>query len=1832
MSPARTASSMPLRRRGLFSLAVLASLVAFASAAHVAQATKYFDSFFGGTGATGGLFSTSSSGVGDVAVNDPSVDDGNGGAFDGWVYVVDRGGNRIQAFDSDYSFQWAIGRDVSGVNEQQRVTVDATGGSYTLTFDPGTTAPETTDPIAFNASASSGTSSVQTRLRALPSIGATGVSVSGSSSGPRTITFTGPLAGTDVAELTADTTGLTGGGMAVTVETLVEGAGGSFTGFEKCSVAAECKSGTTGSLGGEFNVAQGVDVDQATGHFFVRERSNNRRVQEFTADGDFVRAWGWDVVQEATTDDTPGDGFETCFAQADCQGAPAGTELGQFASSGSNSSGIAVAPPGSPTAGDVYVADPGSTNSSDSAAGRRVLQFDVPANPASPVVAVAAIGDAALFGPLAGLGDDNPRHIAVDSNGILYAPADGSVVGVVRYDTASGEFLTAISSSVLGVSGFSVTGLEVDQAADRLFVGRPNAFGGNSLGVAEFDVAGVPAEVDSSRLVDVHGHGVDIAPNGLGLNPASGELFIPTTTAPAAMGTGSRVLVWDDDGVDPPPDVDPLPPSDVECDSATLRVEINPNGPTGFPTSYRFELSKDGISWEAVTADASAGDGGVAVSLDDSVSGLEGNTVYRVRVIATRSPSAGLVRSSELVFQTDPCAPVVETVGSQHVTDTTAQLVGRLNPGGLSTTYWFEWGNDSYGNRVPVTPGVAGGGGTLRVVEALSGLEPERFYHFRLCAQNSLVASKVCGADRVVGTRSAPISGSERRAFELITSPFKTLRRGGERGDFEGNDYSRFQGVTPSVDGGSAMWKVFPGGIDPDAGHGFTWADPTEVRERTATGWHGDATLKVAPTTTVGSGTGNTEALSADLRTQVLGLTSLSLFSTGGSTGIGVMGDNGGPLGAGWYPTVHPDWMEPADVASYNQPVPTVLDDRGKLAVAGTASGAGGFRDLSPVDGGGPAESLDPPQVDGGALVRFDAPDWRPTDLINECTGSVGGGTATELPIRHDAGTPVGPPFSVWNVTVTAGSDVVAVNFEQQAEFGSQGPFGAGQVIIPFDVGENFPPETTIEAVGSGTFTASANATASGTGTLGAQSNPAAANDDVVGTRSCEEGSPVHVRGATLPPVGADNDLDGSRMGIFSDDGSRFFFSSPDEGAPSLCSDATGADSDCPRQLFARSYDAAGEASVDWISRPEPALFDPADPDQGRQAIGLMGNGAAFEAASTDGRVVYFRSNAPLTSDDPNATCGAPCTEGGASPISWDLYRYVFPTDTGADPGDGTLKRVSGGPTATGTGTLTSGSPTVADVDVDSGAFVVGQIVSGSGIPGGTTVTAAAAGTLTLSQNASASGADVALSAAADPNTNCRVADSSCGGLFASDTRNVRGGALRFLSDDGDRAYFVTSASIPGAVNAPPAGGATTPTATDARTSATERNLYLYDASKDGAAAHEFIARIPFALGSGQDGPLDSCASSRTSIVDGVHDVPGAGAVGIRISGSCVKGTASGDAIVFETTGRLTSDDTDTAGDVYLYDATEDSLTRLSAPPAGVTPYTCATKEANAPETFCNGDLGFRGGYNSGDPVNGGHFGLGAARHYNLAQDEQGRLEAVVFESRLPLAEGAADNAAMKVYEWRRDGGRLALVSPAGSADSAFYTGMSRDGEDVYFWTEQRIDPREIDEDDGDVFDARIGGGFPPPPAPPALCDVLGDGCQSGGVGATTPPRSETTTSSSPDGNARAGDRMTLSLRKLSRSQRRRAARSGVLTLRVRTSRAGVLRLAVRAKIGKRTRRIGKTSKRVSKPGTAVARIRLNRAARKQLRSRRRLNVAIRVRAPGAIPKSMKVALRRAGK
>jgi hypothetical protein len=91
------------------------------------------------------------------------------------------------------------------------------------------------------------------------------------------------------------------------------------------------------------------------------------------------------------------------------------------------------------------------------------------------------------------------------------------------------------------------------------------------------------------------------------------------------------------------------------------------------------------------------------------------------------------------------------------------------------------------------------------------------------------------------------------------------------------------------------------------------------------------------------------------------------------------------------------------------------------------------------------------------------------------------------------------------------------------------------------------------------------------------------------------------------------------------------------------------------------------------------------------------------------------------------------------------------------------------------------------------------------------------------------------------------------------------------------------------------------------------------------------------------------------------------------------------------------------------------------------------------------------------------------------------------------------------VYEWHD--GRVSLITPGDKSADNGLIGISESGNDVFFYSRQSLVGWDGDTLI-DVYDARVGGGFPEPPPQPAACE--GEACRgagtaaSGGAGAGT--------------------------------------------------------------------------------------------------------------------------------
>ncbi len=175
--------------------------------------------------------------------------------------------------------------------------------------------------------------------------------------------------------------------------------------------------------------------------------------------------------------------------------------------------------------------------------------------------------------------------------------------------------------------------------------------------------------------------------------------------------------------------------SSISSTSATLNGTVNPNG--ALSTAYFEWGTSSTLSTYSTTASQSIGSGTSDVSVTANLTGLSVNTTYYYRVVGQNS--VGTQKGLIVSFTTSGIAPTVTTSSAGSVTSTSATLNGTVNPNGLATIAYFEWGTSSTLSSPSTTESQSIGSGTsaVSVTANLTGLSANTTYYYRVVGQNS---------------------------------------------------------------------------------------------------------------------------------------------------------------------------------------------------------------------------------------------------------------------------------------------------------------------------------------------------------------------------------------------------------------------------------------------------------------------------------------------------------------------------------------------------------------------------------------------------------------------------------------------------------------------------------------------------------------------------------------------------------------------------------------------------------------------------------------------------------------------------------------------------------------------------------------------------------------------------------------------------------------------------------------------------------------------------------------------------------------------------------------
>lgn len=187
----------------------------------------------------------------------------------------------------------------------------------------------------------------------------------------------------------------------------------------------------------------------------------------------------------------------------------------------------------------------------------------------------------------------------------------------------------------------------------------------------------------------------------------------------------------------------------------------------------------------------------------------------------------------------------------------------------------------------------------------------------------------------------------------------------------------------------------------------------------------------------------------------------------------------------------------------------------------------------------------------------------------------------------------------------------------------------------------------------------------------------------------------------------------------------------------------------------------------------------------------------------------------------------------------------------------------------------------------------------------------------------------------------------------------------------------------------------------------------------------------------------------------------------------------------------------------YRYDATENVIQCMScASPFDPEPKLGSEMmDSDGPSLSRPSPLGMTASAN-------GDFAFFASQSELVPQDVNGEIE-----------NSSGTSPSSDVYEWRKNGvdgcahvqGCLALITNGIDGTYNELLGTTPSGRDVFIATHSQLVPQDKDTQ-GDLYDVRIGGGFPAPPPRPVECE--GDACHN----PTNAPNDPTPSSSNYEG------------------------------------------------------------------------------------------------------------------
>ncbi len=563
--------------------------------------------------------------------------------------------------------------------------------------------------------------------------------------------------------------------------------------------------GAPGVEAGQLSSPAAVAANQETGDVYVADRGNHR-VDEFTASGTFVMAFGANVG---------GLGVDTCTLI--CEAGTAGAEPGEFEAPAF----IAVDNSSGPSKGDVYVGDDGTSSgaggksfiSKFTAEGALINSWGTGGQiTAAPTEDTEDAGSSCPYGTISTCPFHALGGIAVDSSGTLYVADDvpntyfgepeARIFKFAQDGTFELEFQTVkhpYYDNKVPVVGES--GIAVDSKGDIYFtngnLGEENGsgrllgedvIGGPVTGIA-VDPANNDVYVDSGTEV------VHYGPSGNFIE-SFGSPDITGGEGIAVDGT-SGIYVADTaaGSIDFLPLVGPFEvaaaATDVTSTSATLNGRVTPIS-GGNVTACQFEYVSE-AAYEPNAEDPYSAGGTAPCSpatpfssstaVSAEVSGLLDGTIYHLRILATAADGT-TTYSADHSFLVG--GPAVSLPSASSVTDDSATLEAQVDPDGVGGAYHFEYLTEAEFQAdseqftgpdqpisVPMPEDSLAGTQSIAAVQLIQDLQPHTVYHYRVVAHNGQGVTEPPSQTFTTQVGGGELTLADGRHWEMVSPPNK---------------------------------------------------------------------------------------------------------------------------------------------------------------------------------------------------------------------------------------------------------------------------------------------------------------------------------------------------------------------------------------------------------------------------------------------------------------------------------------------------------------------------------------------------------------------------------------------------------------------------------------------------------------------------------------------------------------------------------------------------------------------------------------------------------------------------------------------------------------------------------------------------------------------------------------------------------------------------------------------------------------------------------------------------------------------------------------------------